>query len=342
MSAIHEYLESCKDVNSVEQLSIMTYQFLKNPDNDVTLFLHHPGPFSLNILHTTNSMNLDEWYRYLSEVPHKKYSLFTSNEKYDYFFSTTNFLDDEIYFFAANQNHPSARDILPVWQSMQAIYQNVLGASKRDTENIYANLISQLMHDIQSLIDSNTSTDKKIIKRINYQKKLNRDLLFFIRDFDIFKTEITLKNFIKDSLHLLDLNPDSIEIKMENENLNLNIDVELFSETFNVVLRNALKAAENDVSKIKINIYSQPADSPFLNLDWVIFEITDFGNGIAEEFEPFIARPFFTTHKHDGHTGFGLSNAQKILKAHKGFWEISTGKGTKVKIYLPQKYDEQK
>jgi signal transduction histidine kinase len=196
------------------------------------------------------------------------------------------------------------------------------------------------MHDIQSLIDSNASTNKETLQRINYQKKVNKDLLFFIRDFDIFKSEIPLKNFIRDSLHLIDLKAESIKIDMQDENLILKIDVELFSETFNVVVKNALRAVENDLSKIEINIYSQPSESPFLKLSWLIFEVIDYGNGIAEEFEPFITKPFFTTHKHDGHTGFGLSNAQKILNAHKGFWEISTGKATKVKIYLPRENDE--
>jgi len=341
MSTVNKYLESCKDLNSSEQLSVETFNFLKTPESDITLFKHNPGPHPLNILHSTNSISLDEWCKHLGMISNNKnFAPFTANEKYDYYFSSVNFLDDNIYFFAVGQGHPYAKDILSVWQSMLNIYQNVFWASKRDTENEYSNLISQFMHDIQSLIDSNVSTSKEILQRINYQKKLNKDLLFFIRDFDIFKSEVALKSFIHDSLQLIDLKMESIKIQMEDENLKLNIDVELFSETFNVVVKNALKAADNDLSKIEINIYSKLSGSPFLKISWLIFEVTDYGNGIAEEFEPFITKPFFTTHKHDGHTGFGLSNAQKILKAHKGFWEIRTGKATKVKIYLPRENDE--
>jgi len=334
MTVINEYFKCCIDVNSIDSLTLDTYDFLKNKGCKITLFEHSPSPQPIRILQTNNNKSLQDWLSHLEKLD-KPFSSVLSNSKYDYYFSGTDFQGQNVFLFAGESDQSLLGEILTQWQSLIHLIENVHTASKKETENSYGNIISQLMHDIQSLMDSSKSGDLEIIRRINYQKKLNKDLLFFIRDFDLYKNKISIRSFIHDSLKLIDLNPLSFEMELQEEELKINVDAELFADVFNVVILNALKATANDLSKIYIKTYSIPSSSPFLEQQWIVFEVKDLGNGIAEEFEPFVSRPFFTTYKHDGHTGFGLANAQKIIAAHNGYLDIATGTGTVVKIYLP-------
>jgi signal transduction histidine kinase len=337
MSAVSEYFKYCMSVNSIETLTLNTFEFLKNKNCKVTLFEHRPSPEPIKILQSNNSKSMQEWFIHFKNLDKKPFSPILTNSKYDYFFSGTDFQNQTIFFFAGESTQSLLKEILSEWQSLIRLMKNTHETTKRDAENTYGNIISQFMHDIQSLMDSNKSNDHEIVRRINYQKKLNKDLLFFIRDFDLFKSEISVKCFIFDSLKMIELNPASFDTDLQEDELKINVDVELFSDVFNVVILNALKATNNDFSKILIKTYSEPSRSPFLEQQWIVFEVKDLGNGIAEEFEPFVSKPFFTTHKHDGHTGFGLANANKIIKAHNGYLDINAGNGTVVKIYLPYK-----
>ena len=338
MSTVKDYLQYCMDAASANELSTATFTFLKNTGKEISLFKHAPGPDPLKLIESTGNSSLEDCYKHFSRMNGIK--LTNAGTKNDYYFSSLNFESDDVFFFAVGSSDTAAQEILNIWQSLFHIHKNVWQASGKLLENNYGNLISQLMHDIQSLMDSSDSKNKEVLKRIEYQKKLNKDLLFYIRDFDLFKTEIALKSFVNDALKLIDIEPESVAIHIDKEDEIIDVDVELFAQIFNALVQNAIKAAEGDFSKVEIKIYSEPSKSPFLKEDWIIFEVIDSGNGIAEEFEPFVSRPFFTTHKHDGHTGFGLTNAEKILKAHNGFLSVSSGNCTVIKIYLPRKKNE--
>ena len=80
-----------------------------------------------------------------------------------------------------------------------------------------------------------------------------------------------------------------------------------------------------------------PSGSPFIAHDWLEISITDRGIGISKDYLEHIWEPFFTTRKASGRTGFGLTNAKKIITALQGFIELTSvkGQGTEVKIYLP-------
>jgi signal transduction histidine kinase len=340
MSIFKKYLEYCTDAGSADELSIATYSFLKSSAKEISLFKHTAGPDPLKLLESTGNSSLEECNKYFSRINEIK--LISAGGENVYYFSSLNFQSDDIFFFAVTSEDTQAQEVLSLWQFLMNIYKKAWQASGKLVDNSYGNLISQFMHDIQSLIDSNDSKNKEVLKRIEYQEKLNKDLLFYIRDFDLFKTDIAVKSIVKDALKLINIDPESVAINIKNKDEIINVDVELFAQIFNALVKNAITATEGDVSKVAINIYSEPSKSPFLKEDWLIFEVIDNGRGIAEEFEPFISRPFFTTHKHNGHTGFGLTNSEKILKAHNGFLNVSTGNSTSIKIYLPRKKDEKK
>jgi polar amino acid transport system substrate-binding protein len=70
----------------------------------------------------------------------------------------------------------------------------------------------------------------------------------------------------------------------------------------------------------------------------VILEISDEGEGIAEEDIPHLTDPFFTTKRQLGGTGLGLSVSAGIIKEHQGSLEFKSekGRGTTVTIHFPE------
>jgi signal transduction histidine kinase len=68
---------------------------------------------------------------------------------------------------------------------------------------------------------------------------------------------------------------------------------------------------------------------------WVVFRISDQGDGIKEEHRGKIFGPFFSTKKLS--SGLGLSFAKEIIESHNGYvtFETGEGRGTTFQVYLP-------
>lgn len=92
---------------------------------------------------------------------------------------------------------------------------------------------------------------------------------------------------------------------------------------------NACQALTSPSQSIKVRT--------FRNADGLIcLEVTDQGQGIAEENLARLGDPFFTTRREQGGTGLGLSVSQRIIQEHNGtlHYHSTVGKGTRVKLVL--------
>ena len=136
------------------------------------------------------------------------------------------------------------------------------------------------------------------------------------------------------------LNDDKdIQYRLHQKHFPLTGDMDLLSEAVREILNNAVHAAADDHPRLEISTDIMRSDSPFITIQWLKIIIRDYGKGIIPDFLPYVKKPFFTTEKYLGHSGFGLSIAEKILHAHGGFLEISSVKGqfTDVAFFLPVK-----
>ena len=119
-----------------------------------------------------------------------------------------------------------------------------------------------------------------------------------------------------------------IKWSVQSKPIKVMIDPGLFTHALSEFFLNALEFCKEDQVSIKVRVFE---DAERVNV-----EIKDAGPGISEKDRPYIFDPFFTT-KAVG-VGMGLCKARRIIKEHKGEITVDSrlGKGTKVRIRLPQ------
>lgn len=118
-----------------------------------------------------------------------------------------------------------------------------------------------------------------------------------------------------------------IEKNYEKDDCQIKIDSSQIKQVFLNILLNAIEAMPKG-GKITVKIITNPND--YLEID-----IVDTGSGISKENLKHIFDPFFTTK--DTGSGLGLSIVHQIIQNHRGKIDAESeiGKGTKVKIQLP-------
>ncbi len=107
----------------------------------------------------------------------------------------------------------------------------------------------------------------------------------------------------------------------------VNVDGQRLRRVFGNVISNALEAVEHRTGgRVEVALYPRAGQA--------VVEVTDNGEGIADEAREKILRPFFTT-KPTG-TGLGLVIVKKIMDLHGGEIEIDTtpGVGTSVRLVI--------
>lgn len=72
--------------------------------------------------------------------------------------------------------------------------------------------------------------------------------------------------------------------------------------------------------------------------DYVMFLVSDSGEGVPPEILPRLFEPFFTTKPAGKGTGLGLSTVARIVEAHQGFLNVQSepGVGATFEVYLPR------
>lgn len=232
--------------------------------------------------------------------------------------------------------------ILKTWRILHRMIQSFTLSVQTELNMNIGNQFSQLLHDVESLIAlfQNPSADQESVnKRIQYQQRLNKRLLAYIREPELLKTNVSIGDLLNAWMQKQNLDTKELPVQYVNlpPDTQIEVDFELFDQALSEILDNAKTATNDDFNKIKIEVRKQTDQFHLILKEWIIVSIIDQGIGINPDFLNWVAMPYFTTWKEKGHSGFGLPIAQKILEAHQGFLEIHSaqGSGTEVNLYLP-------
>jgi signal transduction histidine kinase len=182
--------------------------------------------------------------------------------------------------------------------------------------------------DKAKIFDKLTSQLKTEVGRINQQIS---DFLRYSRPLKLDLKPINLREVIDNSLNI-------VEAQAEEQAINIAVnqaesaskilgDAEILRSVFNNLFINAVQAMPSGGS-LNIDITN--------DANFAIIEVTDTGEGIANENLPKIFEPYFST-KETG-TGLGLAIVKRIVDEHNGTIEVESeeGKGTKFVVKLPK------
>jgi signal transduction histidine kinase len=139
---------------------------------------------------------------------------------------------------------------------------------------------------------------------------------------------------IEQALYLLQsqINTAQVKIVTEIDELpKITADSKKISQLFMNLILNACQASKPEN---KILIKATRAET-MVNLDSIIVEIIDEGEGIKAEDMPNIFKPFYSTRIYG--TGLGLPTCKRIVNENQGEIQLKSqeGKGTRVTVILP-------
>jgi signal transduction histidine kinase len=346
MGAFQKYMSSLVAESQGESLLLRTIRFLVEEDliDNATLLAHHLRPEPFELMYTTESdFDLNLWksnFRLSGQKPSflKEFQLEKNNRFYllnENFQTQTGHL-----LITSSELADPAREILRSWNTLHEQRMIIRQQVKRETEDRFSNYISQIIHDSQSLIQvcQDVKLSPELQARLKYQEDCNQKILFYIREPHLFKISVRPEHFISDSLDLIGIDAGDLNLEVSGDLPEISIDLELMSQALNEIVKNAISASGGTLSGITIRLEFREPETPLHDFNWMKMEIEDQGCGIVDDFISQSTRPFFTTRKNEGATGFGLSLASKIVETHQGCLEIRSkpGQGTNVTIYIPQ------
>jgi PAS domain S-box-containing protein len=173
---------------------------------------------------------------------------------------------------------------------------------------------------------------KVIIEETTRITKSIRQLLNFSKPVTLTREHLNLNDILKDILGKVEFMAGGKDIifkdSLAKTLTEISADKELIRDVFLNIINNAIQALS---SKGTITVKTSQADG------YVITEISDTGLGISKENLEKIFKPFFSTKGYGKGTGLGLSFADRVIREHQGYIEVTSkpNKGTTFKIFLP-------
>jgi len=342
-----DYLNNNSNVTDCQEFVHLLADFikLKYPELEFCIIQHIYAPECYKM----SCAKEDDWsyVELLNKDNHKYISEFEQFFKSGdaLIFPLTDFNNQVKYLTVINScSEDSIDELVAFFKEIQEVHRFVslqIEKISRFVNLKTANLISQMSHDINSLIalmPEESKTDDALSIRIKNSESLSREIMFYLREMIVNKSNVSVRNLFSGITSGISI-PENVTFRLEfiHEVDSLSVDVELIDRAIASIILNAGFATSIDGGEVKMTVGKRRNMSPFIKFDWLEIKITDTGPGIAKEFLKEVRNPLFTTWKNQGHVGLGLAIADKIIQAHNGYMDIkSTGKkGTIVSLYLP-------
>jgi len=220
------------------------------------------------------------------------------------------------------------------------VLDQIQSSRKNDTE-LTANVISQISHDLNALINLKGETPderyKQEQKKISLGKALPR-LLFYLRPIEQSLTNLSVEQLFN---AIIDKYTHKSRLQYElSGNLNsfdIFCDVELIDMAITELLDNAVYASQIQGGEILFSVRYYEKPEPVPSRYWLEMEIRNPDGSIPQEFLHLVKEPFFSTWRNEGKSGMGLALANRIAISHGGILDIKSDPdfGVKQIIFLP-------
>ena len=210
----------------------------------------------------------------------------------------------------------------------------ILGASSTILENssvidksAHDKLISNIKEDSQWLI--------RMVENLLSVTRINEGTM------NVTKTQEAVEEIVAEAITRIRKRfPDrKITVKVPENLFMVPMDGTLIEQVLINLLENAIKhSPEDTVVEVIVNKNGQ----------FAVFEVIDYGEGIAEEELPYLFEGYLSNEKHSSDTargmGVGLSICMSIIKAHRGKMEAVNKKagGAIFRFMLPLEGEESK
>jgi len=178
-----------------------------------------------------------------------------------------------------------------------------------------------------------------IITESRTMEEMLQRFLAFAKPIELVPQEINLKSLMQESLAVIKEISRNVSIKLKiKESLPLiSGDPLLLKQCFQNLFQNSVDAMPQG-GELSINVekYSVPKEE----MDFLVIEMSDTGEGIPEDELEKIFLPFHSSREKG--VGLGLSLVKKIIDLHQGKIEVESklDRGTTFKILLPLKFEK--
>ncbi len=178
--------------------------------------------------------------------------------------------------------------------------------------------------------------------------KLTKKLLTFSRQKSSENKVVQLNEILKDSRLMLEKTMTArinLELNLSDDLWPISIDVSDFEDAILNMSINSMHAIENN-GKLTIQTRNEvisDSDAQQLQIDagdYVLFSLTDTGNGMSKEIKEKVFDPFFSTKGERG-TGLGLTQVYGFIQRSHGAINLYSepGHGTRFTLYFPRAHD---
>ena len=201
-------------------------------------------------------------------------------------------------------------------------------ASNDDSAKIMQTKIALQQDKNERLIESATQMEKQV-----------ESILAYFRPKDLKFTMINLNQLLDLALDSTDFPAGTQIEKNYDHNLpKLRIDFYQMQIVLTKLLENSILAMQQKPEQqLQVRSSMLQPETTISDTCWAQIEITDSGTGIPEEYQSRIFNPFFTSRKHGGGSGMGLTIARQIIEGHGGYIDLASTSenGSTFMIRLP-------
>ena len=214
-----KYISGLANIERIQDLTDYSIQYFKDElrCNEFTIIHHRTHPQPYNLIYPSHSkIELDEIQDDIFKSVGQNVNINKiKSKKYNYYFFNSILATGNGKLYLSELSiKEDIESILQLWNFQESILSNSINKAIIQINEQHAGLASQLMHDIQSIINLTANTDKsnQLSRRIEYQKKVNKNFLFWTRECDLMKTNVSIKELLESSLQIAGVESSIIDL----------------------------------------------------------------------------------------------------------------------------------